>query len=83
MTDRIFQIVSKQLKLQRQTSGCEAIPTALRWLIVFLVNYPGCQRDIQHELDEEIGWGKMPKLTHNLPILRAKMMEAHFFAGRR
>ena len=65
------------------SSGCEAIPTALRWLIVFLVNYPGCQRDIQHELDEEIGWGKMPKLTHNLPILRAKMMEAHFFAGRR
>lgn len=61
------------------SSGCEAIPTALRWLNVFLVNYPGCQTDIQRELDEEIGRGKMPKLTHNLPILRAAMMEGHFF----
>ena len=64
------------------SSGCEAIPTALRWPIV-LVNYPGWQTDIQHELDEEIGKGKMPKLTHNLPILRATMMEGHFFFASR
>ena len=65
------------------SSGCEAIPTALRWFIEFLVNYPGCQTDIQHELDEEIGRGKIPKLTDDLPIPRATMMEAHFFASRR
>ena len=131
VADRIFEIVSNQLKVQKQRydptrevkslkeillheravaeneigkdknaallsddyilnrventfiSGCEAIHTALRWLIAFLVNYPECQTDIQHELDEEIGRAKMPKLNHNLPILRATVMEAHFASKNR
>ena len=48
------------------SSGCEAIPKAFPWPIAFLVSYPECQTDIQHELNEEIGRGKMLKLNHNL-----------------
>ena len=57
-------------------AGYETTSTTMKWAIVFLVNYPKCQEDIQLELDEVLG-GRNPGLEDraNLPLIHATIVE--------
>ena len=58
------------------SGGYETTSTIMKWAIVFLVNYPKCQEDIQLELDEVLG-GRNPGLEDraNLPLIHATIVE--------
>ena len=44
------------------SAGYETASTTLRWAIAYLVHNPGCQTEIQNQLDEEVGRDRMPGL---------------------
>ncbi|XP_058973559.2 steroid 17-alpha-hydroxylase/17,20 lyase-like [Pocillopora verrucosa] len=59
------------------SAGHETTSTTLRWAIAYLVHNPGCQTEIQNQLDEEVGRDRMPGLDDrpSLPLVQATIME--------
>ena len=59
------------------SAGYETASTTLRWAIAYLVHNPGCQTEIQNQLDEEVGRDRMPGLDDrpSLPMVQATIME--------
>ena len=57
-------------------AGYETTSTTMKWAIVFLVNYPKYQEDIQRQLDEVVG-GRDPCLDDrpHLPLIHATIIE--------
>ena len=60
------------------SAGYESTSTTTLWAIVYLLNYPQYQLDIQEEMDRVIGRGRLPTLDDQpkLPLLQAAIMEA-------
>ena len=61
------------------SAGHETTSTTLRWAIAYLVHNPGCQTEIQNQLDEEVGRDRMPGLDDrpSLPLVQATIWK-HF-----
>ena len=59
------------------SAGYETASTTLRWAIAYLVHNPGCQTEIQNQLDEEGGKDRMAGLDDHpsLPLVQATIME--------
>ena len=58
------------------SAGYKTASTTLRWAIAYLVHNPGCQTEIQNQLDEEVrdriaGLDDRP----SLPLVQATIME--------
>ena len=60
------------------TAGYETTSVTLLWVIAFLTNCPEYQTEIQHELDQVVGWDRFPCLDDRprLPLVQAAIMEA-------
>ncbi|EDO29696.1 predicted protein, partial [Nematostella vectensis] len=59
------------------SAGYETTVSTLKWAIVYLVNYPQYQQQIQQEMDKVVGRDRMPSLTDRprLPLIQAALME--------
>ena len=59
------------------TAGYETTSTTLSWAFAFLLNYPKLQAEIQKEIDEVVGVGRLPQLedSPNLPLVNAFIRE--------
>ena len=60
------------------SAGYESTSTTILWAIVYLLNYPQYQLDVQEEIDRVIGLDRLPTLDDqsNLPLLQASIIEA-------
>ena len=58
-------------------AGYETTSTALKWVILFLVNYPQYQTEIQKEVDEVVGRVRKPNLADRpkMPFVHAVILE--------
>ncbi|XP_072015045.1 cytochrome P450 2J4-like [Amphiura filiformis] len=58
-------------------AGSETTATTLRWVILYMMAYPDIQRQVQQEIDSEVGRDRLPKLSDipNLPFTGAVLLE--------
>ena len=63
--------------------GLESTSSTLCWTLVYLIHYPHVQDKLHQELDDVIGYSRLPDLTDkkNLPYLEATIAEIHRFSS--
>ena len=65
------------------TAGAETTSTALRWAIVYLLNFPEVQNRLQNDIDKVIAPGSAPGLDDKdkLPFVEAFILEVMRFSS--
>ena len=58
-------------------AGTETTSSALRWALVYLVNYPDIQEQLFQNIRDNVGTGNLPSVQDKtkLPLVEAFIME--------